>query len=349
MRRVRMNKINVALVGYGSQGRRIAEAVFRQPDMRFLGLGLKEPDLSARMAFKKGFPIYAMSSEDEAKFKQAKIEVHGLLPKVLSRVDVVIDATPTGIGKKNKELYSKHGVKTIFQAGEKFDIADIPVFVCQSMYKAVNGAKSVRIPSPYTVSLFRTLDPMNTNFGIKNTNCTFIMPGAEPMLGQTDPVDTIIPDKPLLLQSIKNELMQIMPKPLMLSSFRVPSIFLGVGCMFVRLGRKFSLDDVINTLSKIPRIIIVKGDYGLNATDSILEYIRRISRSFADVYEVCVWHEQIEATENTLKLVQAFDPHCVQTPEIIDAVRALAGKEGMEESFKQTNKTLGILSPGVYP
>jgi glyceraldehyde-3-phosphate dehydrogenase (NAD(P)) len=344
-----MTKINIALVGYGSQGRRIAEAVSLQPDIQLVGIGLKEPDLSTSMAFKKGFPIYVMDSKDVPKFHESKIDEQGLFSDLLSHVDVVVDATPSGVGRKNKELYSKYGVKAIFQAGEPFDVADVPVFVCRQYYETAKRASFVRIPTPYTVSLFRTLDPLGSKFGIKDVQCTFIMPGAEPMRGQTGPVDTIIPDKPALWGVVKEEYLQIMPKPLMLSSLKVPSNLLGIACIVVQLNSKFSTDDVIAVLSETPRVILVRSEKGLDLTDSIFEYVRRTVRSSADVYEVCVWHEQIEVMGNTLKLVQAFDSHCVQTPEVIDAIRALAGKEEMEKSFYQTNKALGILSPGEYP
>jgi glyceraldehyde-3-phosphate dehydrogenase/erythrose-4-phosphate dehydrogenase len=77
--------------------------------------------------------------------------------------------------------------------------------------------------------------------------------------------------------------------------------------------------------------------------------MRRTGRTSGDIYELCIWDEQIEIANNKLKLVQAFDPHCVQTPEVIDAIRALVGEEKMEESFKRTNEALRLLKPGKYP
>lgn len=57
-----MHKIKVGLVGYGSQGTRIAEAISVQKDMELTGICLKEPDISALMASKKGFVIYFADS-----------------------------------------------------------------------------------------------------------------------------------------------------------------------------------------------------------------------------------------------------------------------------------------------
>ena len=41
------------------------------------------------------------------------------------QVDIVLDATPGGIGAKNKQLYEAAGVKAVFQGGEKNEIADV--------------------------------------------------------------------------------------------------------------------------------------------------------------------------------------------------------------------------------
>ena len=215
-----MDKIKVILVGYGSQGTRIAEAVSAQPDIQLVGIGLKEPDIFAHMAFRKGFQIYAMSGEDIRQFEETKIVVQGLLTDVLSEVDVVVDATPAGIGRKNKEeFYSKQNVKSIFQAGEAFEVADIKAFLSSVNYEDTKKADSVRIPSPFAVSLARTLIPLDLRFGIKHATCTLIRPGSEPMRGSYGPVDAIIPDMPYVAQNIlREEMRQIFQKDIIFAS-----------------------------------------------------------------------------------------------------------------------------------
>ena len=123
--------IKVGLVGYGSQGRRIADAISAQKDMELVGVCLKKPDLTAHMAFLKGLPIYVVDEESARLFEQEKVfEVKGTLEDLISTVDVIVDATPAGVGKKNREIfYQPHSVKAIFLAGEAPDVADIPAFV----------------------------------------------------------------------------------------------------------------------------------------------------------------------------------------------------------------------------
>ncbi|RLI42455.1 hypothetical protein DRO59_04045 [Candidatus Bathyarchaeota archaeon] len=66
-----MDKTKIVLVGYGSQGTRIAEAISAQPDV------------FAHMALRKGYSIYAISNEDVNKFKESKVDVQGTLSEVL--------------------------------------------------------------------------------------------------------------------------------------------------------------------------------------------------------------------------------------------------------------------------
>lgn len=346
-----MKKINVALVGYGSQGTRIARAVAAQGDMELVGICLKEPDVSAFMAFRKGFSIYIVDSDHAGAFKKAAIDIQGSISNLLSKVDVVVDVTPSGVGKENKEkFYSRYNVKSVFQAGEPLEVADIQAFMSTTNYDEARKARSVRIPSPFAVSLIRILKPLDNEFGIKHVTCTLIRPGTEPMRGHSGPVDTIIPDKPYVAhKTLRDEMRQMFPKDVIFTSFAVPSILLAVEAVVVDLERRASTKKVIDILCRIPRSILVRSDMGLHSTDAIFEYIRRVVRPSADIYEVCAWHEHIEAINGRLKIVQAFDPHCVQTPEVIDAIRALANTTTLDRSLKMTNEALRILSPGTYP
>ncbi|MBE0520498.1 type II glyceraldehyde-3-phosphate dehydrogenase [Candidatus Bathyarchaeota archaeon] len=346
-----MQKINVGLVGYGSQGIRIAEAISVQKDMKLTGVCLKEPDISALMAFRREFDIYLASSDYAGAFKKTGIDVQGSISSLLSKVDVVVDVTPSGVGKKNKEkFYSKYDIKSVFQAGEPFEVADIQAFMSTINYHEARKASSVRIPSPFAVSLTRTLNPLDVQFGIKHVICTLIRPGTEPMRAHHGPVDTIIPDKPYVADNtLRVEIQQMLSKDITFTSFAVPSILLAVEAVVVDLEQTVSTENVIDLLCRIPRSIIVRSDMGLHSTDAIFEYFRRVARPSADIYEVCTWQEHVEAINGRLKLVQAFDPHCVQTPEVIDAIRALASQENVEESFNRTNKALRLLNPGIYP
>jgi glyceraldehyde-3-phosphate dehydrogenase (NAD(P)) len=343
------DRIKIALVGYGSQGSRIADAISAQPDFELLGVGLKEPDPSAREASRRGHSIYAVSNEDVEGFKEAKIDVQGSLSEVLPSVDVIVDATPSGVGKKNKEnVYSRYSAKCIFQAGESLKVADVQAFMSTFNYEDAKKSDSVRIPSPFAVSLMRSLKPLDDEFAVSQAACTLIRPGLEPVRGHYEPAETLTLDRPHDEHSVlREELQRMFSKNILLTSLTVPFTPLCVQVVAVDLERKVSAEQVVNLLSKIQRIVLIKGGAKLNSPNAVFEYVQRIARPSTGVYELCVWLEHVEVIGYRLKIVQAFDPHCVQTPEIMDAIRALASEKEMQESFDLTNRTLKILSPGI--
>lgn len=191
---------------------------------------------------------------------------------------------------------------------------------------------------------------MDDEFGVKRVTCAIIRPGSELMKGQCGPVDTIMLDKPRTQYSvIQEEIRRVFPKDFEFTSLAVPSLLLAVEVLAIDLEREASADRVNEVLSKTQRVILVEGYDGLGSTDAIFEYFRRAVRPSADIYELCVWYEHVEVTNHRIKLVQAFDPHSIQIPEVIDAIRALKSRENMQQSINRTNKALKILNPGVYP
>ena len=47
-------KVKVAINGYGTIGKRVADAVSRQDDMEVIGVTKTKPDFEAKMALKRG-------------------------------------------------------------------------------------------------------------------------------------------------------------------------------------------------------------------------------------------------------------------------------------------------------
>ncbi|MHB8278346.1 MAG: type II glyceraldehyde-3-phosphate dehydrogenase, partial [Candidatus Humimicrobiaceae bacterium] len=122
-----MEKTKVAVVGYGVIGQRLADGVALQEDMELVGIVDIAPTLSIMALFdsKNPYDLYVFDDSQKALFDVENIPVKGNLSDILSEVDIVLDATPGGIGAKNKEIYKAAKVKAIFQGGEKNDVADV--------------------------------------------------------------------------------------------------------------------------------------------------------------------------------------------------------------------------------
>jgi len=340
-------KIPVAIVGFGSQGRRTAEAVARQNDMKVMGVALSQPDFSAHLASRVGYPIYSMEPKAMSVFKKAGISCKGTIENLLPKVKAVVDCTPAGVGKQNKDrFYGNYNIKVVFQAGEDPANADIPAFFSITTYNKALKAKFVRVASPFAVSAGRTLWALLQKVGVKRVLCTFVRAGSETTRAHQGPVDTIIPEPPANLQRIKWELNHIFSETeILLSSVKVPSILLDVQSIFFELAEKVRLNTVTNLLSTTSRVSVISSDEGLFSTDTLFEFFRRTRPSSADMYEVCVWKEQIEVNGNTLRLTQAVDPHSVHIPDVIDAIRAMTTKISRNESARLTDQSLGMLKP----
>jgi len=340
-------KIRVGLVGYGSQGRRIAYAITAQPDMTLTGVALKLPDVTARMALHAKHPLYAVDDEGIGQLGAAQIPVRGTLEGLLDEVDVVVDASPAGLG--HTETYRDSRVKAIILAGEPMASADIPVFLSPHRYNAARSASIIRIPTPVTAGLARTLLPLKASIPIQLVNCTSMLAGAEPMRGVHGPLEAVTPVSQSSLQLVQSEFSHLLPSPLIAAILRIPAMLLSVQVVTVQFKDSASIKEVLEVWRGIPRILLVKGKQGLASTDAIFEYARRLRGGSGDLYEVCPWLESVSVHGSTLSYIQAVDIHSVTTPDIIDGIRALHGVAERTDSLSRTNDALRIIDSGVHP
>ncbi|KPQ41881.1 MAG: glyceraldehyde-3-phosphate dehydrogenase [Candidatus Methanoperedens nitroreducens] len=64
-----MKKAKVAVNGYGTVGKRVADAVSLQDDMELIGIGKTRLDFQAQIASNKGYKIYLSETETEKEIK----------------------------------------------------------------------------------------------------------------------------------------------------------------------------------------------------------------------------------------------------------------------------------------
>jgi glyceraldehyde-3-phosphate dehydrogenase (NAD(P)) len=112
-----MNKIRVAVNGYGVIGRRVADAVTLQGDMELAGVADIESDYRIAIGQERGYAIYAALAEKQNEMRAAGLDVRGTLDDLLKETEVVVDCTPKGIDAKNRPRYESANVKFIYQGG----------------------------------------------------------------------------------------------------------------------------------------------------------------------------------------------------------------------------------------
>src|ERR1700761_3342830 len=107
-----MNTIRVGVVGYGTIGKRIADAIVAQPDMRLAGVSIRNPNPSVLSAVWSDVRLYA-EAEYVAGILEAGLPLAGHFPDLLRAVDVIVDCTQRGEGKRRIPEYARAGVPVI--------------------------------------------------------------------------------------------------------------------------------------------------------------------------------------------------------------------------------------------
>ena len=84
--------IKVAINGYGTIGKRVADAVSCQNDMEIIGVTKTRPAFGCDLAVRKGYPLYCTFDDQDriAAFAKAGYECHGGLTDLLSIADVML-------------------------------------------------------------------------------------------------------------------------------------------------------------------------------------------------------------------------------------------------------------------
>jgi len=341
------SKARVLVMGYGVIGKRVADAVSLQDDMELVGIGDVSSDWRIKLAVKKGYKVYAAVPEAVQKMKAAGIEVEGTVEELirLGGVDIVVDATPKDIGAKNKEnLYKKHGLKAIFQGGEKAGIADVS-FVAQRNYEKALGKQFIRVVSCNTTAISRVVGGLHEKLGIKKARVTLIRRAVDVWESHESGImNTVVPETKI--PSHHGEDAKTVVEGLNIYSIAVKGshnlFHLHTGMIEFKSAVK--LEDVVSALSEEPRVSFVRISDGVAGLNSLFELARDLNRSRGDLYEVPVWEDLMKVEENELYLMWATGNESIVIPENVDAVRAALELESDgRRSIEKTDKSLGIV------
>jgi len=338
---MKMAKVKIAINGYGTIGKRVADAINMQPDMEVVGVTKTKPDFDAKMAVKKGYKLYAAIPERVKVFEEAGIPVEGTIEDLLQDVDLVVDASPNKVGAQNKPLYEKLGVKAIFQGGEKKDVAEVSFNAIANFEKAI-GKQFVRVVSCNTTGLTRLIYTIKKNYPIKKVRATMIRRVVDPKEDKKGLVNGIEPNPIKLPSHHGPDVQSVLPDVnIVTTAFKVPTTLMHVHSVSIELQDPVSEDDVLKALSEEPRIMLINSADGFTSTTRIVEFSRELRLRY-DLYENAVWADSIGIVDGELYVTQAINQESIVVPENIDAIRAMLELKDKEESIKETNKNLKI-------
>ncbi len=335
----------VGINGYGTIGKRVADAVSCQDDMKIVGVTKRTPDFEAKMAVEKGYDLYISAPEREGLFKDAGIEVSGTINDLYDQLDIIVDCTPEGVGARNKtDVYEKKGLKAIFEGGEKHDRIG-QSFNSFSNFDDSIGADYVRVVSCNTTGLCRTLNPIKDLAGIKKVRAVMVRRGADPGQIKKGPINAIVPNPPTVPSHHGPDVQTVMyGLNIITMALLVPTTLMHQHNLMVELDNSVVVDDVIDALDKTPRVLLVEASKGLGSTAEIMEYARDLGRPRGDLFEIAVWKESLNIVDNELYYMQAIHQESDVVPENVDAIRAMLEMESDSvKSIKKTNKNMGII------
>ncbi len=331
----------ILINGYGTIGKRVADAVALQDDMVVAGVVKKSPNFEATLALRKGYALYALDKDSLGKFRKAGLATEGTLADGLKEADLVVDATPEESGYK--PLYEKAGLKAIWQGGEDHSLTNLS-FNAAANYASCLGMTFVRVPSCNTTGLIRTLYPLDAHFGLEDVLAVMIRRATDPGDSKKGPINAIEPE--LEIPSHHGpDVRSVLPKlKIQTVAVKVPTTLMHVHVVSARLKKPVTAEEILETWNRSPRVTFVSGGDGVKSTAQIMEFARDLSRNRSDLYEIAVWRDGIHVVEGRqLYYFQAVHQESDVVPENVDAIRALLELEtNGRRSIEKTDRTLGI-------
>ena len=337
------SSLRVAVVGYGVIGKRVADAIALQQDMRLAGVVDVSTDWRLRVAATWHIPVFASDDPSFSAMKATGLEISGTLEDVLRQVDVVVDCTPKKVAAVNVPRYRAAGVRFVLQGGEKHEMAGHS-FVAESNYAQALGRDATRVVSCNTTSIVRTLGALRRAGLLLSATGTL-------MRRATDPVDahrggimnTMVPEDKVPSHQGPDARTVDPALDVVTIAVAVPQTLAHVHCWAVRMTRSASREEVLAAFRSSTRIALLRAADGLGAVNVVKEMMADIGRRRADLYEVGLWEDLVTVKGDDLFFTYMVDNQAIVIPETIDAIRALGGSEpDATASIAATNLSLGI-------
>jgi glyceraldehyde-3-phosphate dehydrogenase (NAD(P)) len=340
--------IRVGINGYGTIGKRVADAVRRQPDMEVVGVAKTRPNFEAQTAVEKGFDLYAAVEERKPLFGEAGIDIAGDVEELVAASNVVVDACPSGVGEQNAEMYRAHDTPALLQGGEDADAVDAS-FNARANYDEVEGTDLVRVVSCNTTGLSRLVAPLEEEYGIEKVRATLVRRGGDPAQSGRGPINDILPNPVTLPSHHGPDVNTIFPDlAIDTLGLKVPATLMHTHSINVTLDSEPDAEAVRELLESESRTFLIPDWLDIDGAGKLKEFAQDRGRPRADIWENCVWGESVSMEGRDLYLFQAIHQESDVVPENVDAIRAVLGEAGQEESTTRTDEAMGI-SEGMVP
>ena len=333
--------LQVGINGFGTIGKRVADAVRAQPDMEVVGVAKTRPNYEAEVAVRKGYPLYAAIEDRAERFDDAGIELAGMVDDLVAESDAIVDACPSGIGAENSTLYEAHDTPALFQGGEGADVAEVS-FTARTNYDEAIGADSVRVVSCNTTGLCRLLTPLQEEYGVEKVRTTLIRRGGDPSQTSRGPINDILPNPVTVPSHHGPDVQTVMDVDIDTVGLKVPATLMHVHSVNVSLESDPDTEAVQELLAGENRLFVVPKEFDIDGAGKLKDFALDAGRPRGDLWENCIWGESITVEDGELYLFQAIHQESDVVPENVDALRAVSEVADYEESVTTTDDALGM-------
>jgi glyceraldehyde-3-phosphate dehydrogenase (NAD(P)) len=318
-------------MGLGIIGKRMADAVNRQPDLALAGAAVRGPN--GFVLARPDVACFATSADATTRLRAAGIAVHGLLHDLLAAADVVIDCGPARTGATRAATYRAAGVRALYCGGER-DAGLWPLVHPALNPAAATGNPGVRLVSCNTTALARVAAAIGVP-DIAELDATVVRCATD-----TDKAAKGITNGAVLAARASHhaaDLAAIAPGLTARSvALTVPMTAGHVIRLRVALRAGASAMDALGRMRATTRISLLPG------TDPIATADVRASmpRRWHDRYELLVQRID-EQVPGRLDLWLALDNQAITIPEGLDVLR-LAGGADPDTVGTRTDQLLGL-------
>jgi len=337
--------IRVAINGYGTIGKRVADAVAAQPDMKVIGVSKTKPSHEAFIAKSRGYPLFIADIARKGIFEKAGLPVSGSVEDMLKAADIVVDATPGGVGEKNRPLYEKLGKKAIWQGGENHEVAGFS-FNSDCNYRDAIGKQFARVVSCNTTGLCRIIQAMDAAYGVEKVRAVMVRRGADPADIKRGPIDAIVLNPVHIPSHHGPDVQSVLPHiNIVTLAMIVPATMMHMHVVQMDLKKEADREDVLRIIEKHPRMGLVRKATGITSTAELKEYAMDMGRSRSDLWENGIFEESVSCLGKELYLFQAIHQEADVVVENIDCIRAMTGTEkDPAKSIAMTNKAMNFVA-----
>ncbi|MEM4061447.1 MAG: type II glyceraldehyde-3-phosphate dehydrogenase [Desulfurococcaceae archaeon] len=335
--------VKVAVNGYGTIGKRLADAIAKLPDFKLIGVAKYNADYSALLIVKRGIDIY-VPKEKHREFRDIGVEPAGSIEDMVEAAELVYDASPAKQGLRNKELYTKYRKPAVFQGGEPPEVAELSYSTLCNYDKAL-GRTYVRVVSCNTTGLLRVI----CSIGIDSVDSVFgviVRRASDPKEDLRGPVNSVLLESPFLPSHHSKDVASVIgdKPPIITVSLVVPSTIMHVQVLNIRLKKRINVENLIELLDRSGRIVPLSSkQLKIDSTGKLVELSRDLGRPRYDIYENILFSDSLYVNNDGVVMIQAVHQEAIVIPENLDVAYAIMNLEtDVQRVVEKVNKALGI-------